>query len=79
MELCHLERQISATDKDFFGIKIPMSKPILDAKSIDFGDLFPILNVRSKNFSDLPNFARLTDVNGCAPGPTFHAPDTRMT
>ena len=31
----------------FLGINIPMSRPILDAKSVDFGELFPILNVRS--------------------------------
>ena len=63
----------------FLGIKILMSRPILDAKSIDFGELFPILNVRSWNLGILPDFARLTDVNGCVPGPTYHAPDTRMT
>ena len=70
----------------FLGINLPMSRPILDAKNIDFGEIFPILNVRSWNAPGfarfcpvLPGFARQTDVNGCAPGPTYHAPDTRMT
>ena len=63
----------------FWGIKILMSKPILDAKSIDFGELFPILNVRSWNAPGFARFCRQTDVNGCAPGPTYHAPDTKMT
>ena len=43
----------------FLGINIPMSRPILDAKSIDFGELFPILNVRSWN---APGFARFCPI-----------------
>ena len=39
----------------FWGINFPISRPILDAKSIDFGELFPILNVRSWNAPGLPD------------------------
>ena len=59
--------------------KRPLRRRDLGAKHADFGRLIPILNVRSKNSRSFARFARLTDVNGCAPGPTFHAPDTRMT
>ena len=44
----------------FLGINFLISRPILDAKSIDFGELFPILNVRSWN---APGFARFCPIN----------------
>ena len=50
-----------------------------ERKRIDFQHLKEKENHRSWNAGTLPDFARLTDVNGRAPGPTFHAPDPRMT
>ena len=60
----------------FLGIRIPITRPIFEAQNDDFVHLIHKENHRSWNSS---GFARLTDVNGCAPGPTYHAPDSKMT
>ena len=59
----------------FLGIKILMSRQILD----EIWTPTSYFKCTILELARFARFARLTDVNGCAPGPTYHAPDTRMT
>ena len=48
-------------------------------KKVHFVTSIAINNVRSYDLPLFAVFAQLIDVNGSAPGPTFPAPDTKMT
>ena len=52
------KRSIRGKAEHALDFRDDISRPILDAKRIAFGELFPILNVRSKNLLDLPYLSR---------------------